>query len=97
MAKFISPPNSLMFYVYMLQSLKTKQLYIGSTNDLRRRISEHNSGKGGYTKKHYPYELVYCEAYKDETDARQREANLKLGKNALGQLKRRIKRSIKAN
>lgn len=97
MAKFISTPNSLMFCVYVLKSQKNGQLYIGSTNNLRRRLAEHNSGKSGYTKKYYPYELVYCEAYKDETDAREREVNLKLRRNALSQLKRRIKGSIKTN
>jgi putative endonuclease len=86
-----------MFYVYMLKSLKNNTLYIGSTNNLRRRFTEHNSGHGGYTKKYAPYELVYYEAYKSEKDARERETNLKLRRNAFSQLKRRVEESIKAN
>ncbi len=86
-----------MFYTYILKSLKNGTLYIGSTNDLERRFSEHNLGQSSYTKKNIPYEIVYYEAYKSENDARLRESNLKLGRNALSQLKRRINESIKAN
>ncbi len=86
-----------MFYVYMLKSAKDGSLYIGSTNDLKRRLEEHASGKGNYTKKHLPYKIVYYEAYGAEVDARSRESSLKLGANALGQLKRRITNSLKTN
>jgi len=34
-----------MFYVYILKSEKDGKLYIGYTNDLKRRLEEHNSGK----------------------------------------------------
>lgn len=80
--------------MYILKSLKNNTLYIGSTSDLRRRFVEHNSGQGGYTKKYAPYELVYYEAYRSEKDARERESNLKLRRNAWSQLKRRILGSI---
>lgn len=86
-----------MFYVYMIKSLKNNDLYIGSTNDLRRRLVEHNDGLSSHTKKFRPYELVYYEAYRAEIDARQREANLKLRANALAQVKRRIIASLKAH
>lgn len=50
-----------MYYVYILQSQKDKTYYYGFTEDLKRRITEHNSGKVEYTKKHNPYVLVwYC-------------------------------------
>lgn len=86
-----------MFYVYVIQSQKDKTLYTGSTNDLKRRIVEHNLGKGYYTKHHAPYDLIYYEAYRAESDARSRESSLKLRANALNQLKRRIKESLKSN
>lgn len=86
-----------MFYVYFIKSLKNGTLYVGFTNDLKRRLSEHNSGLSGYTSRHYPYELVYYEAYKSEGDARKRESNLKLRANALSQLKRRLAESLKTN
>lgn len=84
-----------MFYVYVLKSEKDGMLYTGSTNDLKRRFMEHNNGLVNSTKLRKPFELVYYEAYKSEKDARKREQNLKLRANALNQLKRRIKESLK--
>lgn len=86
-----------MFYTYILKSKKDNQLYVGSTSDLRRRFSEHNKGLNPSTKHRTPFELAYYEAYRSEDDARQREHNLKLRANALSQLKRRIKDSLKTN
>lgn len=86
-----------MFYVYITKSMKNSQLYLGSTNNLRRRLAEHNSGLSSYTKKYMPYTLVYYEAYRSEEDAHKRESNLKLRANALNQLKRRIVASLKIN
>lgn len=85
-----------MFYVYLIKSKKNNNLYIGSTNNLRKRLSEHNQGRSSYTRKYLPYDLVYYEAYKSEIDTRKREQNLKLRANALSQLKRRIVGSLKA-
>ena len=62
-----------MFYVYVLNSKKYKELYIGSTNDLRKRIIEHNRGKVVSTKKKKPYDLIYYESYSVESDARERK------------------------
>jgi len=84
-----------MFYVYILKSLKDQKLYFGSTNDLRKRFREHNSGKVFSTKYRKPFKLIYYEAYSIEKDARHRESNLKLRANAFNQLKRRISESIK--
>ncbi len=83
-----------MFYTYLLRSKKDKKLYIGFTNDLRRRLQEHNSGLSESTQFRRPFELVYYEAYKSEKDARKREENLKLFGRALGGLKRRISSSL---
>lgn len=83
-----------MFYVYIIKSKKDGELYIGSTNDLRKRFQEHNSGLNRSTKHRVPFELIYYEAYKSESDARKREHNLKLRANALSQLKRRISKSL---
>ncbi len=84
-----------MFYVYILKSKLDDNLYIGSTNDLRRRLSEHNEGKNRSTKHRIPFELRYYESYQSESDARKREFNLKKDGKALGQLKRRISESLK--
>lgn len=86
-----------MFYVYVLKSKRDNMLYIGSTNDLKKRFNEHNNNKVTSTKNRTPFDLVYYEAYRSEWDARKREHNLKLRSNALNQLKRRIKKSIDIN
>jgi len=83
-----------MFYVYLIQSKKDKELYVGSTNNLKRRLLEHNQGLNFSTKHRIPFELVYFEGYKSEEDTRHREHNLKLRANALNQLKRRISKSL---
>lgn len=79
-----------MFYVYVLKSEKYDELYIGSTNDLKRRLSEHNAGKSTATKIKRPYKLIYYEAYVAESDARRRESMLKLRGQARRQLKDRL-------
>lgn len=84
-----------MFYVYILKSKKDNNFYIGSTNDLRKRFIEHNSGKCFSTKSRKPFEIIYYEAYKVEKDARKRESNLKLRSRAFAQLRKRILESIK--
>jgi len=83
-----------MFFLYILKSLKDHKLYIGSTNNLKKRITEHNSGKVFSTKPRIPFEIIYCEMYKAEKDARLRESKLKLRSNAFNQLKKRIKNSL---
>lgn len=83
-----------MFYVYVLKSEKDEKLYVGSTNDLRRRLLEHNNGEIESTKARKPFQLRYYEAYYSEADARAREAQLKKDGKALGQLKRRIAKSL---
>ena len=83
-----------MYYVYVLKSKKDGNLYTGSTNDLKRRLDEHNNGLVFSTKSRRPFELVYYEAYKSEKDARSREKNLKLGSRAFAQLKKRIGESL---
>jgi putative endonuclease len=83
-----------MFFMYILKSLKDGQLYIGSTNNLKRRFEEHNNGAVISTKFRKPFKLVYYEAYAAEDDARHREHNLKLRARASRQLLLRIKKSL---
>jgi len=47
-----------MFYVYVLKSEKDNSLYIGKTNDVYRRLTEHNSGHTSATKSKRPYLLL---------------------------------------
>lgn len=47
-----------MYYVYILKSLKDKNLYIGRTNNFERRFKEHNLGKVSSTKARRPFTLL---------------------------------------
>ncbi|OHB59250.1 MAG: hypothetical protein A2173_09860 [Planctomycetes bacterium RBG_13_44_8b] len=82
-----------MYYVYILKSRKDYNFYIGSTNDLKRRMREHKSGLVFSTKSRKPLQLIYYEAYNAGSDARKREHNLKLRSRAFAQLRKRIKES----
>jgi putative endonuclease len=85
-----------MLFVYILKSKKDDNLYIGYTNDLRRRIEEHNLGFNQSTRLRKPFKLIYYEAYFSKSDAKKREDNLKLRAKALRQLKERIHLSLEA-
>lgn len=75
-----------MYYVYILFSKKDRELYIGYTNNLKRRINEHLDGQSTATRNRRPLELIYYEAYLLWSDAKRRENFLK-GGNGRGQLK----------
>ncbi|MDP2650444.1 MAG: GIY-YIG nuclease family protein [bacterium] len=83
-----------MFYVYVLKSDKDHELYIGSTDDLQRRIRAHQQGHSFSTSFRLPFALVYYEAYRNERDARTREQRLKLRGQARRHLLARILLSI---
>jgi predicted GIY-YIG superfamily endonuclease len=68
-----------MWFVYILRSLRDENLYIGSTNDLQRRLIEHNSGNVDSTKHRTPFTLEAYIAVKDKTKAIELEQYLKTG------------------
>ena len=66
------------YYVYILASRKNGVLYIGITNDLRRRVFEHkNNLIAGFTKKYNVNKLVYFELINQPMDAINREKRMK--------------------
>ncbi|MBI4036035.1 GIY-YIG nuclease family protein [Candidatus Daviesbacteria bacterium] len=79
-----------MYYVYILVSMSNNQIYIGSTNDLERRLLEHNNGEVFSTKRYKPWTLHYYEAFNMENLARLREKRLKYSGNSIRELKKRI-------
>ena len=83
-----------MFYVYLLCSINSDDIYIGFTTNLERRLSEHNAGKNVSTKKHQ-WRMAYYEAYASESDARDRETKLKQYGKSLAMLKKRLSESLK--
>jgi len=66
-------------YVYVLFSLKDRLLYIGSTQNLIRRIRRHQAGKVKATKLRKPFKLIHYEYFIDKTEALTREEFLKSG------------------
>lgn len=66
------------YYVYILTNDNNKVMYIGVTNDLRRRLYEHRTHiAGGFTKKYKTHKLVYFEHTTDINAAIKREKQLK--------------------
>jgi len=78
------------YYVYLLSSKTTEYIYIGCTNNLKKRLKEHYRGKVFSTKKMLPVELIYCEAYRDKKYAYEREKSLKKYGSGLAKIKSRI-------
>ena len=70
---------AVMYFAYVLLSLKGKKRYYGLTNDLDRRVSEHNNGKVNSTKLRRPLKLVYFEQFETRLQARKREVYFKSG------------------
>lgn len=66
-----------MFQVYVLQSIRTGRLYIGSTADIINRFRAHNRGDVRSTRRYRPYRLVLQEEYATITEARKRENQIK--------------------
>ena len=65
-------------FTYILECAD-KTLYVGSTNDLEKRLKQHNGAKAGahYTKIRRPVALKYFERFRTLASARAREAELK--------------------
>lgn len=81
-----------MYYVYVLQC-SNKDLYIGYSDDLKKRFQEHIKGQTKSTKGNLPVKLVYYEAYRNKKDATKREYHLKTGQQR-ELLKERLKNSL---
>ena len=64
-------------YTYIIQC-SDKTLYTGWTNNLEKRLADHNAGKGAkYTKSRLPVELVYYETFSSKEEAMRREYAIK--------------------
>lgn len=69
----------MMWYVYILESKRDWNLYVGITDDLKNRLETHNRGKVFATKFRTPFILIYYEAHQNRNDAAAREQFLKTG------------------
>ena len=81
-----------MYYVYVIQNEK-KDFYVGYTANLNNRLADHNAGRNQSTKND-KWELVYYEAYVNESYARNREQILKKNRRMKTFLLERIKESL---
>ena len=68
--------------LYILQSETSHRFYVGSTNDLTRRLDEHTRGHSLATRGRGPWKLVYQEQFESLSDARRRELEIKQWKSA---------------
>ena len=71
-----------MYFVYIIKSIKDDRFYTGITDNIKRRIAQHNRGKKSTpsTIGRGPFELIYQEPVPDRKTARMREKFLKSGK-----------------
>jgi len=76
-------------YVYVLEG-KEKHIYVGITNDLRKRLKEHNNGLNFSTRPYGLWQIIHYEAYRNQKDAERREQYLKTSQGA-----RLLKRMLK--
>ena len=67
------------YYVYIIKSKSSDVIYTGFTEDLDRRIKQHNEGNEGYTKGKGPWELVWFAAFNTKDKALEFEKYLKHG------------------
>ena len=68
------------FWVYIIQSEKDNWTYTGHTNDVDRRLNDHNRGKMKSTRHRGPFKLIHTEEFPSRSEAMIREKFLKSGK-----------------
>ena len=67
-----------MYYLYIIKSLSVNNWrYIGISDDVEKRLRQHNSGKTRSTKAYVPFKIIYTENFPDKSSARGREIYLK--------------------
>ncbi|MFH1374710.1 MAG: GIY-YIG nuclease family protein, partial [bacterium] len=65
------------YYTYILKSKIAERYYVGSTNDLERRINEHNTRKDHWTYRFQPWEVIHFEEFANRSEAVVKEKRLK--------------------
>ena len=68
-----------MYYVYAISSLCRNYIYVGLTDNVARRLKQHNKGYNRSTKPYAPYELLFTQVCVDRAEARQLEKYYKSG------------------
>ena len=86
-----------MYFVYIVKSLSHNTRYVGSTNDIDKRINEHNFGKCRYTSGRGPWKLIGYETFSNIEEAKKRERTLKHNPRILKFLKKRALATFQAS
>jgi putative endonuclease len=68
-----------MFFVYALSSSIKNYIYVGLTNNLERRVQQHNLGKEKTTSSYLPFKIIYQKSFQTRQEARRHEKYLKSG------------------
>jgi len=66
-----------MYFVYVLKSKTKLKTYVGYTNNISKRLKEHNQGKSSFSKRYKPWILIYLERFKTKKEAIKREKYFK--------------------
>ena len=80
------------YYVYLIGSLKNSKVktYVGYTNNIKKRLSLHNTGKGAKSTRGRTWHLLYYQKYNSKKEAMTEEYNLKKNKNKRADIKSRF-------
>ena len=65
------------YYTYIIESLTSFHWYIGHSNDIQRRLTEHNSGQNKSTRGKGPWKLIFLKRFDTNLDANRFELKLK--------------------
>jgi len=68
-----------MYFTYAIDSKSRNYLYVGISNNVERRLTEHNSGRNKTTKPYKPFKLIYTKEFVTRAEARAHEKYLKSG------------------
>jgi len=68
-----------MYFVYAIKSITKNYIYVGMSNNLERRLKEHNNAENRSTKLYKPFVLILSEELETREVARKREKFLKSG------------------
>jgi putative endonuclease len=66
-----------MFYTYILLSEVANKTYTGHTDNLEKRLNEHNNGKGTFSRRYKPWKIIYSEKFSYEIESIKREKYFK--------------------
>jgi putative endonuclease len=66
-------------FLYVIKSMMNAELYVGITQDVNRRLKDHEQGKNRYTKGLRPWNLVLTKEYENWQSARDKEKYYKSG------------------